>query len=123
MFIFTLIIGSGLTKITIRTNQDADLPANDPIVATKNRIDAIFGDKTEIMIGIQHENIYQTSTLRKVALISEQLKQIDFIIPDQINSLSTVNNVVGKEWGLDVGVFMKNIPTTVQQLSAFNYIY
>ena len=111
MLFITVIIGSGLSKMTIRTNQDADLPENDPIVATKKRIDDIFGDKTEIMIGIHHSNIFQSSTLAKVAKISNELKRVDFVVPDQINSLATVNNVVGKEWGLDVGVFMKTVPT------------
>ena len=44
MLLITVMIGSGLSKMTIRTNQDADLPEIDPIVATKKRIDNIFGD-------------------------------------------------------------------------------
>ena len=74
MLLITVMIGSGLSKMTIRTNQDADLPEIDPIVATKKRIDNIFGDKTEIMIGIHHSNIFQSSTLTKVAKISNELQ-------------------------------------------------
>lgn len=118
VIMLTILVGTGLGKLTIRTNQDADLPSDDPIVATKERIDSIFGDKTEIMIGIQHDTIYRPSTLAKIQAISDELKRVDHIVPDQINSLVTVNNVVNKDWGLDVGTFIKTIPTTPEQLKA-----
>jgi len=110
MLIMTLLVASGLANLTVRTNQDADLPVSDSIVQTKERIDAVFGDRTEVMIGIQHDNIFNTTTLGKVVAISERLKQVDHVVPDQIDSLSTLNNVIGEEWGMQVGVFMRAVP-------------
>lgn len=115
MLTITLIIGSGLGDLTVRTNQDGDLPISDPIVQTKDRIDGVFGDKTEIMIGIQSDTVFRPSTLQKVADISNDLRHISYVVPDQIRSLSTVNNVVPNEWGLQVGEFMRSVPKTIEE--------
>lgn len=120
MIIITLIIGSGLGDLTVRTNQDGDLPKSDPMVQTKDRIDGVFGDKTEIMIGIQSDTIFRPSTLQKVADISNDLRHVSYVVPDQIRSLSTVNNVVPNEWGLQVGEFMKSVPKTAEEAETLN---
>jgi hydrophobe/amphiphile efflux-3 (HAE3) family protein len=114
----TVLAGSGLTELTIRTNQDADLPEDDPIIATKNRIDAIFGDRKGVMIGLQAETIYTTETLEKVAAITRELQMVDHVVVDQVESLTTVNNISAYDWGLEVGPFIRNVPETKEDLAS-----
>lgn len=106
----TLFMGHGLSKLEMRIDQKSDLPADDPIVSTINKIKEVFEEKGVITIGIKANNIYTTSTLKKISKIAEDLKSINSIIPDEIYGLSTVNNIKGQDWGLNVGRFMKSIP-------------
>lgn len=112
----TLLAASGLSEMTIRTNQDADLPKDDPIIATKNRMDAIFGERKGIMIGLKADTIYTPETLEKVSAITRELAKVDHVVIDQIESLTTVNNISAYDWGLEVGPFMRDIPRTEHEL-------
>jgi len=103
ILILSLLFGMGLPKLEIRNNSDSDLPESDPIVATKERIDDIFGEKSAILIGVESDNIYEPKTLQKIADLSLRLQKIKHVIPTEITSLSTINNVVGSEDGLVVG--------------------
>ncbi|MBC7922594.1 MAG: MMPL family transporter, partial [Ferruginibacter sp.] len=73
---------------------------------------AVFGEKDIVLIGIESDDIFRRSTLEKIALISEELKKVDGVVGDEITSLSTLNNIEGKEWGLEVGPLMRTIPRT-----------
>lgn len=115
--ILTVFIGFGVTKIETRNNYDAELPKDDPIIATNNRLEEVFGEKDIIMIGIKTDDIFNIQTLKKIALISEELKQIEGVIEDQITSLATINNIKGREWGLDVGPFMETVPETIEKIN------
>ncbi|WP_250458428.1 efflux RND transporter permease subunit [Microbulbifer litoralis] len=118
LLIATVLLGLGLPKLEIRNNSDSELPESDPIVATKERIDEIFGDKSAILIGIETDNIYNTDTLQKVADLSLELEKVDYVIPNEITSLSTVNNVVGTDEGLAIGTLMKEVPATPEEIAA-----
>lgn len=116
LMIITVLFGLGLPKLKIRNNSDSELPDSDPIVMTKKNIDNIFGKKSAVLIGIKTDNIYNTKTLEKIAAISLELQKIPKVIPNEITSLTTVNNVVGNDEGLVVGKLIKKIPTTQQEL-------
>lgn len=115
--ILTVIIGTGITKIETRNNYDSELPKDDPIIATNDRLEEVFGEKDMVMIGLRTDDIFNTQTLQKIALISEELKQVEGVIEDQITSLSTLNNIKGREWGLDVGPFMESVPETIEEIN------
>lgn len=116
IFGITLVMVLGVTKLEIRNNQDSELPDNDPIVQTMDRIEEIFDDKSMIILGVESKDIYTEQTLQKIADISEELKQIEWVIPDEINSLSLVNNIKSRDWGLETGPFMKDIPKTKEAI-------
>ncbi len=117
IFLTTLFMFWGVTKLEVRNNQDSELPADDPIVATMDRIEEIFDDKSMVIIGIKSTDIYTTETLQKISDISEALQAIEWIIPDEVNSLSMVNTIKSREWGLETGPFMKEVPTTAEGLA------
>ncbi len=117
--ILTIFIGSGIAKIETRNNYDSELPKDDPIIATSDRLEEVFGEKDFVMIGIKTDNIFNTLTLQKIVNISEELKHIEGVIEDQITSLATLNNIKGREWGLDVGPFMETIPETIEEINQF----
>lgn len=112
----TILISIGITKLRVVNNQDSELPKDDAIVQTDNRLKSIFGEKDIVIIGIESNDIFSTGTLNKVSLISEELKSVDGVVEDEITSISTINNINGKEWGLEVGPLMKEVPQTREEI-------
>ncbi len=118
VLLLTLMLGSGLTRLEINNNQESDLPEDDEIVQTNKRLEAVFGDKAVLMIGLEHpESIYNLNTLQKVQALSEEIKSIPFVIDDEVTSLSTFNNLKARDWGLERAPFLKKIPQNQKDLT------
>ena len=117
LFLLTLYFGYGLTKLEVRNSDEAELPKDDPIIATNDRFSDIFGEKDMILIGIESENIFNKGTLQKIIDISEELKKVELVYEDEITSLATANNIKGREWGLEVGPFMEEVPQTAEAMA------
>lgn len=108
----TLVFGFGLTKLEMENNMsESELPADDPMVMTKERIEETFGKKDIILVGIKSDNIFTHGTLQKIKEIEEEVKGIKGVLPDEVVSIVSVNNITGNDDGLDVGVFIPEIPT------------
>lgn len=115
--LMTVALGSGLSQLKIDNNQESELPADDEIVLTNDKLKSAFGDKGLILIGVEAENgIYTTETLQKIAAISEDLKSIPYVIADEITSLSTLQNITSREWGLEREAFLKKIPASPEEM-------
>ncbi len=118
IFIITMVLGSGLGQLKIDNNQESELPKENEIVKTNDRLDSIFGKKGIILIGIENNStIYDTDTLNTIKDLSEDLKTIPFVIEDEITSLSTFNNLKSREWGLERDPFLKSIPSSQEALN------
>ncbi len=117
MLTATLIMGLGIPRIEMRNNFDGELPEADPIVSDLEKLEAEFDKGATLLIGIEAENIYNPSTLQKVADLSDALAEVPYILPTGISSLSTLNNVKTRNWGLDVGAFMKETPSDSEALA------
>src|SRR5262245_31861821 len=113
----TAYVGSGLRYLETLNNWDSELPKSDPIVQTNDRLKEVFGDKADLLIGIEAEDVFTPGTLRKVIDLSEQLKGVEGVIEDEIVSLSAVNNIEGREWGLEVGPVLKDVPETPEAIA------
>lgn len=117
--IVTVFLGMGLTKLEVKNNQDSELPENDEVVRTNDYLKEIFGKKDILMIGVETEDVFTKTTLKKLIDIADSLKNIDGILENEITSLASVNTIQGKEWGLEVGPFMEKTPennATIQAL-------
>jgi len=114
--LLTLTFVYGLTKLEMQTDMSSDLPDDDPMVTTKKRIEEIFGKKDVILIGVKSDNIFTTSTLQKIRDIEEDIKGIQGVLPDEVVSIVSVNNITGHAEGVDVGVFIPYIPEDQQSL-------
>ena len=95
-----------IPKMTKDTSYDAFLPKDDPILVFRNQTKETFGLKDPMVIAIVNEQgVFNKKTLQLVHELSERLKTIPGIDPDEITSLSTENNIVGTEDGLEVDPF------------------
>lgn len=118
ILLITLGLGSGLSQLKIDNNQESELPKDNEIVKTNDRLDEVFGEKGIILIGIENEqSVYDNKTLTLIDNLSESLKSIPYVIEDEITSLSTFQNLKSRDWGLERDPFLKKIPSTSQELS------
>jgi len=105
-----IIVGVSLfiPTMTKDTSYDAFLPKDDPILLLRNEVKETFGLKDPMVIAIVNEKgIFNKKTLSLVHELSEKIKTIPGIDPDQITSLSTENNIVGTDEGLEVDPFFE----------------
>ncbi|AUP78470.1 efflux RND transporter permease subunit [Flavivirga eckloniae] len=101
-------IASFIPKMTKDTSYDAFLPKDDPILVFRNQTKETFGLKDPMVIAIVNEQgVFNKKTLELVHELSERLKTIPGIDPDEITSLSTENNIVGTDDGLEVDTFFE----------------
>jgi len=112
IFLGTLFAFWGVTKVSVKSKFTTDLPEDDPLVISDEKIKSIFGQSSFVWIGIQSDNVFQKRTLEKVKAISESLKSLDPVIDDEIKSLTTINNIKGVEQGLEVGPYLPEIPNS-----------
>lgn len=112
----TVYMAVGLGKLQTRNNQESELPENDPIVRTNERLKEAFGNKAMILIGLETQDIYAPATLEKIQAISRDLKTVPDVIPDEINSLATVKDIEGKDWGLETGAIMNDGPLAPEDI-------
>ncbi|EAT10905.1 RND family transporter [Bermanella marisrubri] len=117
LLLVTLFLGGGLSQLKIDNNQESELPKDNEIVATNERLDDVFGEKGIILIGIKNpDSIYNQKTLILIDEISEAIKSIPFVISDEVTSLSTFQNLTAREWGLERDPFLKQIPNSKEAM-------
>lgn len=118
LLIITIVLGLGLTQIKIDNNQESELPKDNEIVKTNDRLDDVFGKKGIILIGISdQESVYKRSTLETIQELSNDIKNLPYVIEDEVTSLSTFQNLKSREWGLERDPFLKSIPETDSEIS------
>lgn len=107
---FLIFVASviSLPKLTKDTRYEAFLPPQDSVLIQRNQLKETFGLKDPMVIAIKNERgIFNEQSLHIVHDLSEKLKEIPGIDPDQVRSLSTENNVVGTDFGLLVEPFFE----------------
>jgi uncharacterized protein len=104
--LFMVGVALFIPTMTKDTSYDAFLPKDDPILVFRNQTKETFGLKDPMVIAIVNENgIFNKKSLELVHELSERLKTVPGIDPDQITSLATENNIVGTYDGLAVDPF------------------
>ncbi len=110
ILLLSIIVMTGVAlfipKMTKDTSYDAFLPKDDPVLTFRNKTKETFGLKDPMVIAVvNEEGIFNKKTLDLVQKLSEQLKTVPGVDPDQITSLWTENNIVGTYDGLQVDPF------------------
>ena len=97
---------SFIPTLTKDTRYDAFLPADDPVILYRNQLKETFGLKNPMVIAVVNEGgVFNKETLTLVHQLSEALKDVEGVDPDQITSLATENNIKGTASGIDVAPF------------------
>ncbi|UII26523.1 MMPL family transporter [Fulvivirga maritima] len=113
----TIFFGIGATKLETKNSQDSELPKSDEIVRTNDLLEEVFGENDIIMVGLRvsEGDVYTPETMTKAVGIIDKVKKIKGVLPDEIISLPTFNNITNEDWGLQVGEFINHEQATDAQ--------
>jgi uncharacterized protein len=101
------------------TNLDRYMPEHHPAFVYSDLAEEWFYIKDGVIIAIEHpEGIFNPGTIQKVDEMTLRLQRMPEINRDDVTSLSTAENIIGTEYGLEVNPFYRRIPQTQEALDA-----
>ena len=103
-----LVIGIGLfiPRMVKDTTSTAFIHPDNPVLTYRDKVKETFGLEDPLVVGIYHPtSVYNKESLVLIASLSEKLKAVEGIDPDQIRSIATENNIVGTFDGMEVAPF------------------
>ena len=103
-----LIIAAGamLPQIKMNTSPTAFIEKDNPVLKYRDKVREIFSLKDPIVLAVYNENgIYNKESLELIYSLSEKVKNIPGIDPNQVTSIATEKNIVGTEDGMAVSPF------------------
>ena len=120
---FLLIISCAvfIPSIVKDTRSDAFMPPDHPALVYQHKSEEIFGLKDPMVIAITSDSpngVFTPQSLALVDRLTEQIKEIKNIDTDRVTSLSTENDIIGSEDGMQVEAFFEQPPATHQQADA-----
>lgn len=122
----TLVV-SGVLAFQIRhlkviIDPNTNLPQQHPYVIASNRVEALFGSKYVVVIGItpKEGDLFNPSLLGKVERITAALLNTPGVIKGNLLSLAArrAKKIVGTEEGMEVRPLMEAVPRTPEEIAA-----
>lgn len=101
VLIGTLYFGNELRSLKIDADIIRSLPDDDIDAKLLKKIGKNFGGNNMGVIILETDNIYQTSVLEHIQLITDTLTNIDGIT--SVSSLTNIINIKGGEYGIEIG--------------------
>ncbi len=136
ILLITPFWGYNLKNIGFNNDAIGMMPDDHPVRVAERNIKEDFGVAEMIMIGIETDNIFKTDLLKKIKTVSKQIKKIKiesdpFVDPEtgemrtknkrgvaNVISLSTMNDIKGTEFGMEVSKLMKKVPQNNEEMTA-----
>ncbi|WP_051264035.1 outer membrane lipoprotein-sorting protein [Teredinibacter turnerae] len=95
------------------TSADAFISETNPALVYRNKVKEIFGLEDPFIIAVSAKNsVFNASSLQLIDQITNQVKDIKGIDPEQVRSLATEKGISGNEEGMDVYKFWEDQPPT-----------
>ena len=101
VLIGTLFFGNEITSLKIDADIVRSLPDEDPDAKLLKKIGKNFGGNNMGVIILETDNIYQTSVLEHIQIITDTLANIDGITT--VSSLTNIINIKGGDYGIEIG--------------------
>ncbi len=106
-------------KARIETNLDKYMPESHPAFEKSDHYEELFGIADSVVVAIEDEKeIYNKETLQQIVEISNKLAELNEIENDSVKSLATSENITASDFGLEINLFLSEIPEKTSQLNA-----
>ena len=119
----TLFLILGLTalfayfvpRVAMTTDVKDFFPPSHPEVLTYNEIEAKFGGAEYIMVAMTSSDIFQYESLIRLQTVTQSLEKIPGV--GQVRSLTSIDNVQGSDWGIELSPLIGNVPQDPSDLA------
>ncbi|MEM1123576.1 MAG: MMPL family transporter [Bacteroidota bacterium] len=108
--LLTAMLGNGIRFLYQKNSFDGELPTDDPINQNIDAVKEVFGDRSIVMIGLATDNTYTEAAAETIIELTETLKEVPFVLRDEVKSLATLKNVSNRDWGITSDGFLDPIP-------------
>lgn len=109
--VLTVILGRGISLLETKNSFDGELPSSDPINIDIEKVKEIYGDRSLVMVGLESEDLFTKEGINDLKSLTGSIQELSFIIKDEVKSLTTVENISKKSWGVESTGFMDELPT------------
>lgn len=117
----TMGFAAQLPKITIDTDPKHMLPETSPVRQYNDRVEKDFALHPDVVaLGIVHEQgLVNPGTLARIAKLTRRIQKLPGVISRDVDSFSTIDNVLAQNGELVVRPVLDRIPESREQLEAF----
>ncbi len=120
--LLTAFFLANLGNLEVIIDPDETLPQSHPFVQVTRRVEALFGNKFTMVVGItpKQGDAFQPAVLAKVRAITTGLMNTPGVVKSNVLSLSArkAKDIKGTADGLEVRPLMDAVPTTPEQAEA-----
>lgn len=112
-------IGSFLPRLYKDTSAESFIADDNPAVVYRKQVEKVFGLSDPVIVAVTRsgpKGIFTPEGLNFVADLTESVRRLEGVDPERVTSLSTENNIIGDELGLEVSPFYET-PVTDQRVA------
>ncbi|MBI5118127.1 MMPL family transporter, partial [Candidatus Poribacteria bacterium] len=118
----TLFFALQLPKLRIETDVDVYLPDGHPAVEYEDLMRETFNYEESLAVAVFNDGpdgIFNPLSLAKIKRMTAEISQAPYVMAereDDVKSISTMDNIVGTEEGIEVVPLMDEIPTSREEI-------
>ena len=118
----TVFFALQLPKVRLETDMNVYFPEGHPAIEYEEMIKEIFSFQESMAIAIVNDGpdgIFNPSTLAKIKRMTEQIAEVHYVMAqreEDVKSISSLDNIIGTEEGIEVVPLMEEVPTTREQI-------
>jgi hypothetical protein len=118
----TVLLASQTRQLSIVVDPDDVLPQSHPLVSTTNRIEALFGNRFTVVIGVHASSgtVYENGVAERVRAITEDVLRLPGVVRTNVNSLGArkAKSITGNDEGMVVKPLLGSGPQAPEALKA-----
>lgn len=109
LILLTLPFAMGIKLLTRDAGISSLLPEDDPDYIYYKETEELFGSADQVVIGLKfQDSVYTEQNIRLINNVTEFLKSLDEIDKDDVLSLTTVDDMEGKQGELIINPLVEN---------------
>ncbi|PZN94910.1 MAG: RND transporter [Alphaproteobacteria bacterium] len=120
--LLTVLLGLQLRNLDVIVDADELLPRDHPFVQVTERVQAVFGNRYTVVIGVTPANgdVFTPKTLGKVLAVTNALVTTPGVAAGNIQSLAAprAKDIAGNAEGLTVSRLLDHVPATLAEAQA-----
>jgi len=117
--VLTVVFGLQFSRITIDTDPENMLEADQPDRVFYNRVKKDFGVHDLVVVGIVDERgVFRPESLKRISRTTSEILKIPGVVIPDVVSLTTTNNVTSSGGLLDIHPVMGEVPRTPEGIES-----